>query len=243
MYPIAVGASAVAWILVGWIASRRATRNPLATWNDYWRHYFWMAAGILVRCRHRTWRRHHLTRRSPVLELDRHHRAGHMDRDSRRRRSRYLWGSRDRQWQRRDGRTGCLNWGRRRPDQPIGAAAHDEHSDCLCDQATQPKPANPCLRPLGHVACRFGTKDFLTIDLLDRQEPHLGTILCIWKKLVQMRITPADHFMAHQISIQPCRQFAAGSRTCEGRWHPSVRGCRRTSAVHRRPPSPSRVAQ
>ncbi|MGZ0193650.1 MAG: hypothetical protein ACKVG5_15130 [Acidimicrobiales bacterium] len=46
MYPIAVGASAVAWILVGWIASRRATRNPLATWNDYWRHYFWMAAGI-----------------------------------------------------------------------------------------------------------------------------------------------------------------------------------------------------
>ncbi|WP_395152766.1 hypothetical protein [Ilumatobacter sp.] len=46
VYPVAVAASAVAWILVGLLASRRATRNPLATWNDYWRHYFWMAAGI-----------------------------------------------------------------------------------------------------------------------------------------------------------------------------------------------------
>lgn len=45
-YPIAVAGSAVAWMLVGLLASRQATRNPLATWNDYWRHYFWMAAGI-----------------------------------------------------------------------------------------------------------------------------------------------------------------------------------------------------
>ncbi|WP_394943082.1 hypothetical protein [uncultured Ilumatobacter sp.] len=48
MYPIAVAASAVAWVLVGFLASRRATRHPLATWSDYWRHYFWMAAGIWV---------------------------------------------------------------------------------------------------------------------------------------------------------------------------------------------------
>lgn len=48
IYPTAVAASAVAWVLVGFLASRRATRNPLATWSDYWRHYFWMAAGIWV---------------------------------------------------------------------------------------------------------------------------------------------------------------------------------------------------
>lgn len=46
LYPLAVAASGVLWMLVGVLASRRATRNPMATWNDFWRHYAWMCAGI-----------------------------------------------------------------------------------------------------------------------------------------------------------------------------------------------------
>lgn len=45
-YPLAVAASALLWLLVGFLAARRATRNPTATWADYWRHYGWMCAGI-----------------------------------------------------------------------------------------------------------------------------------------------------------------------------------------------------
>lgn len=48
LYPIAVVASGVMWLAVGFLASRRATRNPLATWGDYWRHYLWLAGGIWV---------------------------------------------------------------------------------------------------------------------------------------------------------------------------------------------------
>jgi hypothetical protein len=50
LYPIAVVASAVVWLLVGLLASRRATRNPMATWADYWRHYAWMCGGIWLGC-------------------------------------------------------------------------------------------------------------------------------------------------------------------------------------------------
>lgn len=45
-YPLAVAASGVIWILVGWLASRRATRNPMASWADYWRHYLWLLGGV-----------------------------------------------------------------------------------------------------------------------------------------------------------------------------------------------------
>jgi hypothetical protein len=48
IYPIAAGASALMWLLVGVLASRRATRNPMATWGDFWRHYLWMLVGIWV---------------------------------------------------------------------------------------------------------------------------------------------------------------------------------------------------
>ncbi len=47
-YPLAIAASSVLWIMIGLLASRQATRNPLATWADYWRHYFWLAGGIWV---------------------------------------------------------------------------------------------------------------------------------------------------------------------------------------------------
>ena len=45
-YPYAVLASGVLWMIVGFIAARRATRNPTADWSDYWRHYLVMMAGI-----------------------------------------------------------------------------------------------------------------------------------------------------------------------------------------------------
>jgi hypothetical protein len=46
LYPLAVGASALLWLLIGFLAARRATRNPMATWTDFWRHYAWMCAGV-----------------------------------------------------------------------------------------------------------------------------------------------------------------------------------------------------
>ena len=46
LYPLAVAASGLLWLLVGVLAARRATRNPMATWSDFWRHYAWMCAGV-----------------------------------------------------------------------------------------------------------------------------------------------------------------------------------------------------
>ncbi|MGB0112728.1 MAG: hypothetical protein WBP59_05870 [Ilumatobacteraceae bacterium] len=48
IYPVAVIASGLLWLLVGFLASRRATRNPMATWGDFWRHYAWLCAGVWV---------------------------------------------------------------------------------------------------------------------------------------------------------------------------------------------------
>lgn len=48
LYPIAAVAAGAMWLLIGLLASRRATRNPVATWNDFWRHYSWMLAGVWV---------------------------------------------------------------------------------------------------------------------------------------------------------------------------------------------------
>jgi hypothetical protein len=33
-------------MVVGFIAARRATKNPTADWSDYWRHYLVMMIGI-----------------------------------------------------------------------------------------------------------------------------------------------------------------------------------------------------
>lgn len=46
LYPLAIAVSGVLWMLVGVLASRRATRNPMATWADFWRHYAWLCAGV-----------------------------------------------------------------------------------------------------------------------------------------------------------------------------------------------------
>lgn len=46
LYPLAIGISVALWLMVGLICARRATRNPMATWSDYWRNYWWLAGGI-----------------------------------------------------------------------------------------------------------------------------------------------------------------------------------------------------
>jgi hypothetical protein len=45
-YRLAVLASIPLWLVLGFVASRRATRSPIATWADYWREYAWMSAGV-----------------------------------------------------------------------------------------------------------------------------------------------------------------------------------------------------
>jgi hypothetical protein len=46
IYPFAVVASAPLWMLVGWIAAVRATRNPMASWVDFWKHLVPLTIGI-----------------------------------------------------------------------------------------------------------------------------------------------------------------------------------------------------
>jgi hypothetical protein len=43
---LALGISALLWVAIGVVASRRATRDPMATWVDFWRNYAWLAGGI-----------------------------------------------------------------------------------------------------------------------------------------------------------------------------------------------------
>lgn len=45
-HPLAIGLSALLWVAVGVIASRRATRHPMASWSDFWRTYAWLAGGV-----------------------------------------------------------------------------------------------------------------------------------------------------------------------------------------------------
>lgn len=46
LYPIGVTISVMLWLVVGAIAARRTTRNPMASWADFWRNFAWLAAGI-----------------------------------------------------------------------------------------------------------------------------------------------------------------------------------------------------
>ena len=47
-YTLAILGSAVLWVLLGMVASRMATRKPVATWRDYWREYLWLAGGVWI---------------------------------------------------------------------------------------------------------------------------------------------------------------------------------------------------
>lgn len=46
LYLVAVLGSAAVWLLVGVVATRRATRTPVASWGDYWKEYVWIAGAV-----------------------------------------------------------------------------------------------------------------------------------------------------------------------------------------------------
>lgn len=46
VYFLAGAVSAVLWLAIGVVASRRATRSPAPTWGDFWREWAWPAAGV-----------------------------------------------------------------------------------------------------------------------------------------------------------------------------------------------------
>jgi hypothetical protein len=46
VYAIGITLSVLLWLIVGAIAARRATRNPMASWSDFWRTFWWLACGI-----------------------------------------------------------------------------------------------------------------------------------------------------------------------------------------------------
>jgi len=48
VYSIGVTLSVMLWLIVGAIAARRTTRNPMAGWPDFWRTFGWLAGGIWV---------------------------------------------------------------------------------------------------------------------------------------------------------------------------------------------------
>lgn len=47
-YPLAVVASVPLWLALGLIASRRATRNAMASWRDYWRELMFLTVGVML---------------------------------------------------------------------------------------------------------------------------------------------------------------------------------------------------
>jgi hypothetical protein len=48
VYLLAIVTSAVVWLLIGLVASRRATLRPLATWGGYWSEYLLLAVSVWV---------------------------------------------------------------------------------------------------------------------------------------------------------------------------------------------------
>jgi peptidoglycan biosynthesis protein MviN/MurJ (putative lipid II flippase) len=47
-YPLAIVASIPLWLVLGWIASRRATKRSLASWRDYSRELIWLVIGVVM---------------------------------------------------------------------------------------------------------------------------------------------------------------------------------------------------
>ena len=47
-YPLAVVASIPLWLMLGLIASRRATKRPVASWRDYVRELIWLTIGVVM---------------------------------------------------------------------------------------------------------------------------------------------------------------------------------------------------
>ncbi len=47
-YPLAVLASVPLWLILGFLASRRATASPIAAWRDYGRELFWLTLAVVL---------------------------------------------------------------------------------------------------------------------------------------------------------------------------------------------------
>lgn len=47
-YPVAVVASAALWLVLGFLASRRATRTTIASWRDYWRELTYLTLAVIL---------------------------------------------------------------------------------------------------------------------------------------------------------------------------------------------------
>ncbi len=47
-YPMAVLASIPLWLVIGFLASRRATRSIVASWRDYWLQLTWLTVGVIA---------------------------------------------------------------------------------------------------------------------------------------------------------------------------------------------------
>jgi hypothetical protein len=45
-YPLAVLASGVLWMALGFLAALRATRNPLADWREFWKQFVPLMLGV-----------------------------------------------------------------------------------------------------------------------------------------------------------------------------------------------------
>jgi hypothetical protein len=45
-YAIIGATSVVVWLLLGWLAARRATKSAVASWRDWWREYTWLLLGV-----------------------------------------------------------------------------------------------------------------------------------------------------------------------------------------------------
>ena len=47
-YPMAVLASMPLWLVLGLIASRRATRSTVASWRDFWREMTYLTVAVVI---------------------------------------------------------------------------------------------------------------------------------------------------------------------------------------------------
>lgn len=47
-YPVAVLASIVLWLLLGFLASRRATLATIASWRDFWREMAFLTVAVVL---------------------------------------------------------------------------------------------------------------------------------------------------------------------------------------------------
>lgn len=47
-YPLAIAGSAPMWLLLGFLASRRATVHVVASWRDYWRELVFLTIAVVL---------------------------------------------------------------------------------------------------------------------------------------------------------------------------------------------------